>query len=73
LQKAYIEKVFSDIKIKNSYKIAILYNSKTAKKAVFKTLLIYNKNFIKNYVLAIRQIIYFAYIIRIDGCFVANL
>ena len=54
MQKAYIEKVFSNIKIKNNYKIAILYNSKTAKKAVSKILLIYNKNFKKNYALAIK-------------------
>jgi len=54
LQKAYIEKVFSNIKIKNSYKIAILYNLKTAKKAVSKTLLIYDKDFVKNYALAIK-------------------
>jgi len=47
LQKAYIEKVFSNIRIENSYKIAILYNLKTVKKTVSKILLIYNKDFIK--------------------------
>ena len=59
--------------MENSYKVAILYNPKTAEKAVFKILPIYNKNFIKNYALAIRQIIYFTYITRINGCFATNL
>ena len=72
-QKAYIEKVFSDIGIKNSYKVAILYNPKTAEKAVSKILLIYDKDFVKNYALAIGQVIYPTYITRINGCFAANL
>ena len=73
MQKAYIEKVFSNIGIENSYKIAILYNPKTAKKIVSKILLIYNKDFIKNYTLTIKQIIYPAYITRINSCFIINL
>ena len=73
MQKAYIKKVFNNIRIENSYKIAILYNPKTAKKTVSKILLIYNKNFIKNYTLAIRQVIYFTYIMRINSYFAANL
>ena len=73
MQKAYIKKFFSNIKIKNNYKIAILYNLKTAEKTVSKTLLTYNKNFVKNYISAIKQIIYFAYITRINSYFAANL
>ena len=73
MQKAYIEKVFSNIGIENSYKVAILYNPRTAEKAVSRTSPAYDKNFVKNYASAIGQVIYPACITRVDGCFAANL